>query len=250
MGGNQYRVVSTHLTDDRETEDIVAGDVVAVATTEETITMTDQDQKELEKKRATTRMTKTDLRLMKDQDDHTEVAAVDAAEGVVVDEVIQDVEDTSDVPVMTTVKVQNTHKTVTDKVMIVNDVKMVTDDHDDSADVHDVHHRAQATKVTAIEENKRNAETATTSVEDVADAVDVQDATIDHVSQEPKGMHLRAANLNAKIHRQMTPSPPQLKLEVSNQNSSCFSTLRCFSIHINRNFKVRTLFSNLYLVER
>lgn len=122
--GNQYRVVSTHLTDDRETEDIVAGDVVAVATTEETITMTDQDQKELEKKRATTRMTKTDLRLMKDQDDHTEVVAVDAAEGVDVDAAIQVVADTSDVIVMKMVKVRNIHQTVTAKgITIMKDAK-------------------------------------------------------------------------------------------------------------------------------
>ena len=66
---NQYKVASTHQTDDQETEDIEVGDVVEVATTEETITMIDQDQRELGKKRVTTRMTKTDLRLMKDQDD-------------------------------------------------------------------------------------------------------------------------------------------------------------------------------------
>jgi len=214
--GNQFKVVNMHLTDDHATVDIVAGDVVVVAT-DETITMTDQDQKVLEKKKATTKMTKTDLRLTNDPGDHTEVVAVDGAEDEAVDEVIQDVEDTFDEAVMMTVKVRNTLKTETVKGRTENDVKTVTDAHDDSADVHDVHHRAQEMKVTvtATEENKKNVATATANVEVVVDAVDVQDVTSVHVSPEVMGKILRADSLNVKINLQMTPHPPPLKLEVN-----------------------------------
>lgn len=220
--GNQFKVVNMHPTDDHATVDIVVGDVVVVETTDETITMIDQDQTVQEKKKATTKMTKTDLRLMNDLDDHTEVVAVDGAEDAAVDEVIRDVEDTFDEAVMMTVKVQNTHKTETVKGRTENDVKTVTDVHDDSADVHDVHHRAQETKVTAIEENKKNVATATTNVEVVADAVDAQDVTTVHVSQEVKGKTPRADNLNVKINLQMTPHRPPPKLEVNNETQVVF----------------------------
>lgn len=229
--GNQYKVVNTHLTDDQETVVIiVAVDGVVVATED---TMIDhQDQKE--KRKVTMRTTKTDLRLMKDQDNPIEDVAVDAAEDVVVDEVIQDVEDTADVTVTMMVKVQNIHKTVNIvKVKMVNDVKITTDIHDDFADVHDVHHRARETKVTigitVIEVSKRNVENVITNEEVVVDAVDAQDATSAHASQEPKVTHLRVANLSdnlnanlsAKSKHQMMLHPPQLKLKVN--SSSCFN---------------------------
>lgn len=226
--GNQFKVVNMHPTDDHATVDIVAGDVVVETTADTTITMTDQDPKVLEKRKATTKMTKTDLRLMNDPDDRTEVVAVDGAEDAVVDEVIRDAEDTFDEAVMMTVKVRNTHKTETVKGKTENDVKTAIDAHDDSADVHDVHHRAQETKVTAIEENKKNVATATTNVEVVADAVDAQDVTTVHVSQEVKGKTLRADNLNVKINLQMTPHPPPLKLEVNYETRVVFSTVALF----------------------
>jgi len=224
--GNQFKVVNTHQTGDQETADIVAVDVGVDTTTTVEITVTDQDLKVQVKKKVTTRMTKTDLRLMNDLEDLTEVVAVDEEEDVAVDAVIQDVEDIFDEAVMMTVKDQNTHKTVTVKEKMVNDVKIVIDDHDDSADVHDVHHRAPETKVIAIEVNKKNAEIVTTNVEAVADAVDAQDVTSVHESQKLKGMPLRAANQNAKINLQMTPHPPPLKLEEIRVFFS--STLRCF----------------------
>lgn len=233
--GNQFKVVNMHLTDDHATVDIVAGDVVVETTDDTTITVTDQDLKALEKKKATTKMTMTDLRLMNDPDDHTEVVAVDGVEDVAVDEVIRDAEDTFDEAVMMTVKVRNTHKTETVKERTENDVKIAIDAHDDSADVHDVHHRAQETKVTAIEENKKNVATATTNVETaitnvevVVDAVDVQDVTTVHASQEVKGKTLRADNLNVKINLQMTPHPPPLKLEVNYKTRVVFSTVALF----------------------
>lgn len=236
--GNQYKVVNTHLTDDQETVIIiVAVDGVVVATED---TMIDQK----EKRKVTMRTTKTDLRLMKDQDNPIEDVAVDAAEDVAVEEVIRDVEDTADVTVMMMAKVQNIHKTVNIvKVKMVNNVKITTGIHDDSADVHDVHHRARETKVTigitvievnigitVIEVNKRNVENVITNEEVVVDAVDAQDATSAHASQEPKVTHPRVANLNAslsavnltaKSNHQMMLHPPQLKLKVN--SSSCFN---------------------------
>jgi len=267
--GSQSRVVNMHPTDDHETVDITAvGDVVVEDTSDETTTMIDQDQKVLEKRKATTKMTKTDLRLMNDQDDHTEVVAVDGAEDVVVDEVIRDVEDTFDATVTTTVKVQNTHKTAIVEEMTVSDVAitvMVIDAHDDSADVHDVHHRAPETKVIiATEVSKKNAETATTNVETVitnvevvADAVDAQDVTSVHVSQEVKAKTQRAVNLNVKINNlnvkinlQMTPHPPPLKLKAVNKNSSSFFNRCVVSFILIATLRTYFFIQNSYLVRR
>lgn len=221
--GNQCKVVNMHLTDDQGPVDIAVEDVVVVTTTEEAIIMIDQDQKELGRKRVTTRMIKTDLRLKKDQDDPIEVAAVDvdAAEDEGVDTL--GVEDTSDDHVMMMVKARNIHKTVTDKeIMTGKDVRTVIEDHADSEDVHDVHHKAQETRASEVTvANRKSAEKTTANVAVVVVAADVPDATIAHASQELRAMLPKVEHQNVKNNLQTTLNPPLLKLKKLNLFQRC-----------------------------
>lgn len=218
---NQSKEADTPQTVVQDIEEEV--EVGAVADTEEETTV---NLKALEKKKVTMIMIKKNLKLKKDQEDHTE--AEDEAAEVEEDFVV--VEDIVDVPEVMVQEMKTLRmKDVMLKTKAVNqkDEEMVAiyaGPEDSAVDQDDPLHRALETKVIiAIEENraiivteeskKNEVREDLKDVEiagDVAEDVDGPRDRIVHVSHEtrverkhPKAAHLRNKNLRTKLHHNL-----------------------------------------------
>lgn len=172
------------------------------------------------KRKVTMKMTMINLRLMKNQEDHTDVEEDVGAE---VTEDVVDTEDAREVkdPVMKTLHKMRDDK-VTVKVNRKDDVKMVVidDDPDVTDDDQEDHlHRALAMKgtVIVIEVNKKSVvnEVNVAVVGVVTGAEDVLEETTVHVNLEAKEKRQKGAVLlKRKINHQMKHHQRKFKLNL------------------------------------